>query len=148
MKIASTGTYRGLDWVTFSIYLCLVLVGWLMIFTVGYEEGYNGIGDFLSRPVGKQTIWIGISFIVMALLYFIDWKFFQTFAYLLYAISLILLVLVLVFGTEIKGAKSWFVFSGFSFQPSELAKLGTCLALSSYLSSFSTTMRELSLIHI
>ena len=142
MKIASTGTYRGLDWVTFSIYLCLVLVGWLMIFTVGYEEGYNGIGDFLSRPVGKQTIWIGISFIVMALLYFIDWKFFQTFAYLLYAISLILLVLVLVFGTEIKGAKSWFVFSGFSFQPSELAKLGTCLALSSYLSSFSTTMRE------
>ena len=51
------------------------------------------------------------------------------------------MVLVLVFGTKINGARSWFLFAGVSFQPSELAKLGTCLALSSYLSSFSTTMR-------
>lgn len=143
MKLASTGIYRGLDWLTFSIYLCLVLVGWLMIFTVGYEEGYYGVGDFLSRPAGKQTIWIGLSFLAMLLLYFIDWKFFQTFSYLFYAVSLILLVLVILFGTKINGAKSWFIIGGFSFQPSEFAKLGTCLALSSYLSSFSTTLREL-----
>ena len=143
MKFTSTGTHRGLDWVTFSIYLCLVLVGWLMIFTVGYEEGYNGgIGDFLSRPIGKQTIWIGISFLGMFLLYFIDWKFLQTFAYLIYIFSLVLLLLVLFFGPKINGARSWFIFGGFSFQPSELAKFATCLALSSYLSSFSTSMRE------
>lgn len=128
---------------TFSVYLCLVLVGWLMIFTVGYEEGYNeGIGDFLSRPVGKQTIWIGISFIAMFFLYFIDWKFFQTFAYLFYIISLVFLIMVLLFGSKINGARSWFMFGSFSFQPSELAKFGTCLALSSYLSSFSTSMKE------
>ncbi len=140
MKFTPTGINRGLDWTTFSLYLCLVLVGWLMIFTVGYEEGYHGINDFLSRPVGKQTIWIGISFVGMFLLYFIDWKFFQTFSYLFYIIGLIFLILVLFFGTKINGANSWFIFGGMSFQPSELAKLGTCLALSSYLSSFSTSM--------
>ncbi|MEM6318322.1 MAG: rod shape-determining protein RodA [Bacteroidota bacterium] len=144
MSFTATGTYRGLDWITFSIYLCLVLVGWLMIYTVGYEDGYNaGIGDFLSRPVGRQTIWIGISFVAMFLLYFVDWKIFQTLAFLFYILSLLLLVLVLIFGTEVKGATSWFIFSGLSFQPSEFAKFGTCLALSSYLSSFSTSMREL-----
>lgn len=142
MKLTSTGIYRGLDWTTFSIYLCLVLVGWLMIFTVGYEDGYNGINDFLSRPVGRQTIWIGISFIAMFLLYFIDWKFFQTFSYLFYIVGLVLLFLVLFLGPKINGARSWFMFGGFSFQPSEFAKFGTCLALSTYLSSFSTSMRE------
>jgi len=142
MKLTSTGIYRGLDWTTFSIYLCLVLVGWLMIFTVGYEDGYNGISDFLSRPVGRQTIWIGISFIAMFLLYFIDWKLFQTFSYLFYIVGLVLLFLVLFLGPKINGARSWFIFGGFSFQPSEFAKFGTCLALSTYLSSFSTSMRE------
>ncbi len=140
MKFTPTGINRGLDWTTFSLYLCLVLVGWLMIFTVGYEEGYHGINDFLSRPVGKQTIWIGLSFLGMFLLYFIDWKFFQTFSYLFYIIGLVLLILVLFFGKKINGANSWFFLGGISFQPSELAKLGTCLALSSYLSSFSTSM--------
>ena len=143
MKFTPTGTNRGLDWMTFSLYLCLVMVGWLMIFTVGYEEGYNGIGDFLSRPVGRQTIWIGLSFIAMFLLYFIDWKFFQTFSYLFYIAALVLLVLVLFFGPKINGARSWFIFGGVSFQPSEFAKFATCLALSTYLSSFSTSMREL-----
>ena len=94
MKLTPTGINRGLDWTTFSLYLCLVLVGWLMIFTVGYEEGYHGINDFLSRPIGKQTIWIGLSFIAIFLLYFIDWKFFQTFSYLFYIIGLVLLFLV------------------------------------------------------
>jgi len=143
MKFKTTGIRRGLDWVTLSLYLCLVVVGWLMIFTVGYEDGYNiDIGDFLSRPVGKQTIWVGISLLAMSMLYLIDWKFLHTFSYLIYAVSIGLLVLVLFLGTKIKGATSWFVFAGFSFQPSELAKLATCLALSSYLSSFSTSMRE------
>ena len=141
MKFTPTGINRGLDWTTFSLYLCLVLVGWLMIFTVGYGEGYHGINDFLSRPIGKQTIWIGLSFLAMFLLYFIDWKFFQTFSYLFYIIGLILLVLVLFLGKKINGANSWFMFGGISFQPSELAKLGTCLALSAYLSSFSTSMQ-------
>ena len=48
---------------------------------------------------------------------------------------MLLLILVLLFGTEINGARSWFEFGNFSLQPSEFAKVGTALALAVYLSS-------------
>ncbi|MDX1586438.1 MAG: rod shape-determining protein RodA, partial [Balneolaceae bacterium] len=60
------------------------------------------------------------------------------------ALSLALLVAVLLVGVEIKGATSWFSFAGFSFQPSELAKFGTCLAMASYLSSYRTDLKKVS----
>ncbi len=137
---------KSIDWTTFSIFLGLIAVGWLMIFTVGYEDGEaykGGLAAFLRTPAGKQTIWIGISFIVFWFIILIDYKFWQTFAYPIYFISLGLLVAVLFFGITIKGATSWFSFGGFSFQPSEVAKFGTCLAMSSYLSSFSTQLKNL-----
>lgn len=136
--------FRSMDWATFSLYLSLVAVGWLMIFTVGYGDGYaGGLGNFLSSTAGKQTIWIGISLAVFSIIYFlIDWKLWQTIAYLIYAISIVLLIAVLFFGNTIKGATSWFAIGGFSFQPSEIAKFGTCLAMASFLSSYNTTLRE------
>jgi rod shape determining protein RodA len=116
-----------------------------MVYTVGYEEGYsNDFSEYLTTSSGKQTIWIGISFVVFSLILLIDWKFWQTFAYLIYGFSLALLVAVLFFGMTIKGATSWFSFGSFSFQPAEIAKFGTCLAISSYLSTYSTNLKQLS----
>ena len=48
-------------------------------------------------------------------------------------LGVVSLVLVLIFGTTIKGATSWFSFGGFSFQPSEIAKFGTCLGVAAML---------------
>lgn len=136
---------KNIDLITFSIYLGLVAVGWLMVYTVGYEEGYSNVfSEYLTTSSGKQTIWIGISFIAFSFILLIDWKFWQTFAYLIYGFSLALLVAVLFFGMTIKGATSWFSFGSFSFQPSEIAKFGTCLAISSYLSTYSTNLKQLS----
>ena len=134
---------NNIDLITFSIYLALIGVGWLMVYTVNHEE-VQGIGplEFLGTIVGKQSIWILLSLGVFFFILLIDWKFWQTFAYLIYAISMVLLVGVLFFGATIKGASSWYVFGGFSFQPSELAKFGTCLAISSYLSSYNTSLKN------
>lgn len=145
MKLRKRSGLKNIDLITFSIYLGLVAVGWLMIYTVGHEEGYSSdFSEYLTTSSGKQTIWIGISFVVFSLILLIDWKFWQTFAYLIYGFSLLLLVAVLFFGITIKGATSWFSFGGFSFQPSEIAKFGTCLAISSFLSTYSTNLRKLS----
>ena len=46
-------------------------------------------------------------------------------------------------GSTIKGATSWFSFGGFSFQPSELTKFGTCLAISAYLSSYGVNLKDM-----
>jgi len=134
---------QTVDWVTLSIYLAMLGIGWLMIYTVGYNEGYDD--DFWamlgSTTIGKHTIWIGISLFTLFITFIIDWKFWRTFAYLWYAFGLLLLVLVLFLGTELKGATSWFTFGGFSFQPVEIAKFGTCLGVAAYLNNFNTNLK-------
>ena len=132
----------GIDLITFSIFLALVGVGWLMVYTVSYQEGV-GIGDFLSSPAGKQTIWIGISALVFGFIVLIDSTFWQTLAYPIYVGSLLLLAGVLVLGAKINGATSWYIIGRFSFQPSEIAKFGTSLVIASYLSSYSTNLKQL-----
>jgi len=143
-RTAATGL-RNLDWMTFSIYISLVSVGWLMIYAVSYEEG-RGFMDMvfdLGTNVGKQSLWILVSFLMMLLLLFIDWNFWRTFAYLIYALTMGMLVLVLLIGVEINNATSWFSIAGFTLQPSEFAKIGTCLAMSAYLSTYSTRISML-----
>ncbi|HQU59146.1 MAG TPA: rod shape-determining protein RodA [Saprospiraceae bacterium] len=131
-----------IDTVAFSLVLALVIVGWLMIYSVGYEELQGqGWGGFFNTSAGKQAIWIGICSLLFAFIMLFDWKFWQTFAYPIYAFSIALLLLVLIVGAEIKGARSWFTFGSFSFQPSEIAKFGTALALSAFLGAYSTDLR-------
>ncbi len=139
-----TSGMRNLDVVSFCVYLALLMIGWLMILSVNYEEASNaGVLSFLGTEPGKQLIWIIISLTVFFSIQLIDWKFWQTFALPIYLISLVLLVLVLFLGTTIKGQTSWFSFGGASLQPSELAKFGTALALSAYLSSYGITLKDM-----
>lgn len=141
MRGKHTKGRRRIDVITFSIYLGLVAIGWLMIYSVGYHED-QGL-PFLATSAGKQALWIGISLFMFVSVSLIDWKFWRTFAYPIYAVSIALLLGVLLFGVTIKGAQSWFVFGGLSFQPSELAKFGTALAVAGFLSTYSTDLRLL-----
>ncbi|MFQ5446157.1 MAG: rod shape-determining protein RodA, partial [Saprospiraceae bacterium] len=133
-----------MDWVTFSLYLALVAIGWAMIYTVGYGKGYPAdFFDFLNTQVGKQLVWVAISLGVFSLAYAIDWKFWRTFANFIYAGSLLALVAVLLLGKTINGATSWFDFGGgITLQPSEFAKFGTCVALASYLGSYAHGLKS------
>lgn len=139
----TSGGLRNIDLITFSLYLGLVSIGWLMVYTVGYGEGYPAdVFKYLATQSGKQTIWIGISIVAFAVIMLLDWKFWTTFAYPIYTVGLFFLVAVLIFGTRTNGATAWFSFGGFSFQPSELAKFGTLLAVSAFLSYYSTSLKQ------
>lgn len=133
------------DVLTISLFFCLLGIGWSMLFSVGYNGGYaDGISDFLlNTQAGKQTIWVGIALITFFFTQIIERKFWQTFAYGIYVIAIVLLILVLFLGKEIKGATSWFAFGGFSLQPSEFAKFATCLVTASYLSRMNVSLRYL-----
>jgi rod shape determining protein RodA len=136
---------RKMDWMTFSLYLALVGIGWLMIYTVDYGDGYDqSWSSFLfDTLVGKQTIWIGIAFITFFFVFLLDRKFWQTFAYPIYGLALLSLVAVLFLGKEIKGATSWFSFGGFTLQPSEFAKFATNIALAAFASTYSTNFKTI-----
>jgi len=132
---------RYTDWITFSLYLCMMGIGLFMLMSLG-NSGPTFEG-FLDQPAGKQAVWIAISVIAFFLIYLIRPRFWQLGALSIYGFSLLLLILVLLVGTEIKGSRSWFILGGLSFQPSEIAKFGTALALAYYLSQFNVQIKEL-----
>lgn len=124
----------NIDWSIIGIYLVLVFLGWVNIYSVEYNEETSGIFD-LSQRYGKQLIWIILALILAFIFVIIDTNFYVYFAYPLYIFMMILLIAVLFLGKEIHGAKSWFAIGGFQFQPSEFAKFITGLALARFLSS-------------
>ncbi len=134
-----TGT-KTIDWVAFSVYLTLVVFGVLMIYASTYIE-YEKYG-FMRSSVGRQLIWMAISAVAFGVILTLDWKIWQLLAYPLYTISMILLLGVPFFGTEIHGNRSWYIIGGMSFQPSELAKLTAALATASFLSTPSTNLKS------
>ncbi len=121
------------------LYASLALIGGLMVFAAEYPKNDFEWQALFEAPT-KQLWWVVISLVVFGLVFMVETKFWQTFAYVIYAVTLALLVLVLFFGSTKKGATAWFNLAGFSLQPSELAKLGTCLALSSYLGYYKTKL--------
>lgn len=130
------------DWITFAVFLSLILIGWLMIYAAGHQIGSPQRIFDLQSSFGKQGVFILISFGVFAAMMIVDWKFWSTFAYPVYGITLLLLLLVLVVGNTVKGSTSWFSIFGFSLQPSEFAKFGTALALSAFLSYHRTSLKR------
>jgi rod shape determining protein RodA len=136
-----TVSKKRLDLTTFSVFISLLIIGWLMVYSVSYEE-VKSLG-FWESDAGKQLIWIGISLFVFFVVTLIDWKFWQTLAFQLYGIGVLLLIGVLFLGATIKGAQSWYIIGGFSFQPSEVAKATTALGLAGYLSLYKTSLKSL-----
>jgi rod shape determining protein RodA len=123
--------------------VALVFIGWINIYSVIYSEESIKIIDFSSSS-GKQLIWIGISFLIGFFVLIIDAKFFSTFSYIIYGITLLLLIAVLFLGSEINGSKSWFVINeSLKFQPSEIAKFATSLAVAKYLSTINIKMEDI-----
>lgn len=82
----------------------------------------------------KQALWFGLGFVVLIFIFFIKPKIFFRYAKYIYFLNVVLLILVLFFGTTINGSKAWFNFKYFSFQPSELMKFSLALYLSEILS--------------
>ena len=128
MNSRSNNLLANIDWVSILLYLLLVLIGWLNIYAAVYDENHSSIFD-ISQKYGKQLIWIGAAFVLAFLVLLTDSKFFTTFSMVIYGIMILLLIAVLFFGTETKGARSWFEVGDFRIQPAEFAKFATNLAI-------------------
>lgn len=127
--------WGNIDWITVAIYTVLVFMGWLNIYAAVYNVEHQSILD-ISQRYGKQLIWIGAAFALAFIILIIESNFYVFFSYFIYGFIVLLLILVLIFGKEINGAKSWFAIGGFGLQPSEFCKFATALALAKYMSSY------------
>lgn len=135
-------TISTIDWLTISLYLLLMFMGWLSIFTASAGEEISGIFDFNER-YGKQLMWIIMSMVLAILILIVDAKFFSTFSFWIYVAMIGVLIGVLLFGSTVAGSKSWFKIGGFAIQPAEFAKFATALALARFLSALNTDISQL-----
>src|SRR6056297_598771 len=127
--------WTSIDWLTVALYLLLVILGWINIYAAVYNEEHQSILDFSMR-YGKQLIWIGAALFIALLIFIIDVNFYSYFAYAIYGLTILMLILVLFFGVEVNSAKSLFQFGSFRIQPAEFAKIATALAIARYLSAY------------
>lgn len=125
---------KRIDWLLVAIYLVLLLMGWVTIYSTEYNEHSPGLFD-VTQKYGKQFIWIVISLVFAIFVMAIDGRFYISFAYVLYGLIILLLIAVLLFGQEVSGSKSWFQIGGFKLQPAEFAKFSTNLALAKFITS-------------
>lgn len=127
-------TWKNVDWVTVFIFLAMVTLGWINIYASVFNEEHQSFFD-LSQRYGKQFVWIMAALVIGIMVLLTETSFYVFFAYIIYGIIVFLLIVVLIFGKEINGSKSWFMFGDYGFQPSEFAKFATALALSRLMSS-------------
>jgi rod shape determining protein RodA len=141
----SGNIWKGIDKTSIVLFLLLIIMGWINIYAAVFNEEHSGILDF-SQRYGKQFLWIIASIILAVFIVVIDNRFYFFFSWFIYGTCMLLLILVVIFGKEINGARSWFEFGAISLQPSELAKFSTALALASYLNNRRQDLTRLSII--
>ena len=131
----------SLDWTTIFYYVVLVLMGWVSIYGASYNFDQASIFDF-SQRAGKQFLWILTAFAIGGILLLIDAKMYNIFAYFIYAGAVLLLIVTIFVAHDIKGSRSWLVLGPISFQPAELAKMATALALAQFMSSYNYKLKD------
>jgi rod shape determining protein RodA len=124
MKEKFTDKY---DLVLFATTMIMVSIGIVAIFSATYANT-SGTDFYL-----KQLTFAIIGFVIMIVISLLPPKYFSKFSYASYILSIVLLVMVLLFGKTINGNKSWFYIGGFGIQPSEFAKIATVMALANFL---------------
>ena len=134
---------NNLDWISVVIYLILVILGWLNIYSSSLSsiEGETSIFDF-SQIYGKQFLFILFSIPIIFIVLSVDAKFYEKYSSIIFAVSLLSLVGLFAFGKTIAGQRCWYGIGSFTLQPSEFAKAATSLALAKYLSDVQVNLKD------
>jgi rod shape determining protein RodA len=123
-----------LDWICVIIYIVLVLLGWLNIYSSSLIS--------MEGTSQKQLIFIGLTIPLIFIVMNVDGKFYEKYASLIFGVALLSLAGLFLFGKTIAGQRCWYAIGSFTLQPSEFAKAATSLALAKYLSDTQINLKE------
>jgi rod shape determining protein RodA len=137
IRMFNWGNLRQTDWLLLLIITCLAGIGVLTLYSAN-----RSLAD--SAPYYmKQLTFFPIGVMLALTIMCIDYRYLVSLAPVFYAILLVLLVLVLLFGDEAKGAQRWLVLGPIRFQPSEQSKLALIFMLAWYLSTIGQKIEKL-----
>ena len=126
---------RNIDWWTILIYIALLSFGWISVCGASYSYGETDIFSLDTRS-GMQIIWIATSIVLGFVIVMLDDRFYDTFAFIIYGLLLLLLFATIFNPHSIKGSRSWLVLGPLRLQPAEFAKFATALALAKLMSTY------------
>lgn len=134
---------NNLDWISIGIYITMVILGWLNIYSSSLSSVPEETSIFdISQIYGKQFLFIVLSFPLIFVVLSVDGKFYEKFSSVIYVIGLLALAGLFVFGKTVKGQANWYSFGSFGLQPSEFVKAATSLALAKYLSDVQINLKD------
>lgn len=125
---------NNLDWTCVIIYIALVIMGWLNIYSSSLSS--------MEGTSEKQLIFIVLTIPLIFIVLSVDGKFYEKYASIIFGISLLSLAGLFVFGKTIAGQRCWYGIGSFTLQPSEFAKAATALALAKYLSDSQINLKD------
>jgi len=134
---------NNIDWISIVFYFTLVIMGWLNIYSSSLSTvvGESSIFDF-NQIYGKQFLFILFSIPIIFIVLSVEAKFYEKYSIIIFAISLLSLMGLFVFGKTIAGQRCWYGIGSFTLQPSEFAKAATALAISKYLSDVQVNLKD------
>lgn len=134
----------NLDWISVIIYILLVILGWLNIYSSSLSTTVDDayLFDF-TQIYGKQMLFVLFTIPLIFVVLSVDGKFYEKYSSIIFGISLVLLAGLFVAGKTIAGQRCWYAIGGFTLQPSEFAKAATALALAKYLSDVQINLKSI-----
>jgi rod shape determining protein RodA len=126
---------NNIDWACITIYIVLVLMGWLNIYSSSLSS--------MEGTAEKQLIFIVLTIPLIFTILYVDGKIYEKYASIIYSIALLSLLGLFAFGKTIAGQQCWYGFGSFTIQPSEFAKAATALALAKYLSDSQINLKDI-----
>ncbi|HUL30569.1 MAG TPA: rod shape-determining protein RodA [Thermodesulfobacteriota bacterium] len=119
--------FTHFDWTLMGIVLLIASIGILNLYSAAAKIETVGAPLYL-----KQIFWLVIGLAAMVTIAFVEYRFYSDFAYIVYTIALVLLLIVLAYGMITSGAQRWVKIGPLSFQPSEFVKISFILALAKF----------------
>ncbi|MFM2375344.1 MAG: rod shape-determining protein RodA [Bacteroidota bacterium] len=128
-----------IDWITIGLYLLIVLLGWLNLYSTSQNDDPSLI-NFRSYH-GKEAIFLMASFAFGVFVLFMDTKFLEFVSYIFYGVAILALIAVF-FVSKVNGASSWFEIGGVKIQPTEFAKVATLMTLAKFMSRYNFSLKN------
>jgi len=129
---------KSFDWLLLAAAILLSAFGLMEIYSVALGQGDLDLLNFY-----KQLLFVLIGLGLMFFFTFVDYRFLKSLRRYLYVIGVLLLVAVLILGSDIRGTRGWFYIAGFGIQPVEIIKLILLIFLSGYFADLATRVKTL-----
>jgi rod shape determining protein RodA len=133
--------FNRIDGMLLLLYFALVTIGILAIFSVEHRSTDTQL-IMMNKSYMRQVVWLGYSLFIGLLIIFTESKFFSSFAFLIYTVGIFVLIITIFAGVDVKGSRSWLGVGSMRFQPGEVAKIFTSLALAKFFSLNETNFKK------